>query len=109
MTTASVLYDFVTGDTGSSIKITCKDKETGAIISLVGASAKLRWVDITGVPVERTMQIVAPGTLGQVTYTFAANELFGPRMKFEVEVTDSANKIITTVRTIDVNVREQIG
>lgn len=104
----SATYDFVTGDTGSTLQVTCKDRDSGAIIDLTGATVRLRWKDAADVTVTKVMTVTAPLT-GVAKYTFGTGELIAPRMRMEVEITDSSAKVITTLSTIDVLVREQIG
>ena len=101
------MVDLVTGDTGSKLVTTCKDG-SGAAIDLTGATVMLHWEGEDGVLETRTMQI--ENLLGGVaTYTFAAGEIFAPKMVFEVQITDSGGKITTCVDKITLTVREQIG
>lgn len=101
------MVDLVTGDTGSKLTVNCKDK-TGSIISLTGSTVKLYWLDVNGSLVSRNMTIENAAN-GIVSYIFAANEIFAPKMIFEVEITDASGKIVTCLDKITLTVREQIG
>lgn len=101
-------YDFVTGDTGSRLQVTCKDSATGNAMSVAGATVRLRWEDANGDIATRTMTI-SDAAAGVVYYQFAANELIAPKMRFEVEVTDVSNNVVTGLDLIEVTVREQMG
>lgn len=102
-----IVADFVSGDTGSVLQVTCTDS-AGAAINLTGATVRLKWKTAANVLVERVMTIVT-ATSGICKYQFAAAELFSPSMVFEVEITDSAGKITTNLAPIVSVVREQIG
>ena len=102
------MVDLVTGDTGSVLSVTCKDSATGVVIDLTGATVKLRWEDAAGTIVSKTMTVTTPAT-GIATYQFATTEIFAPKMKFEVEITDSGGKIVSNLALIELTVREQLG
>lgn len=104
----STSYDFVTGDTGSTLHVTCKDRDSGSPIALSGSTVRLKWKKADGTLATQVMTITdAPN--GVAAYTFVAGELFSPKMRFEVEITDGTGKILTILNTIDVLVREQVG
>jgi hypothetical protein len=99
--------ELVTGDTGSVLQVTCTDNDTAAAIDLTGATVTLRWEGDTAI-VEKTMTIDdAAG--GVVSYQFLAGEIISPKMKFEVEITDSGGYITTNLELIEVVVREELG
>lgn len=100
-------YDLVTGDTGSSLVVNIKDTAS-AVVNLTGATIKFRWEGEDGVLVERTATI-SDAVNGVAEYQFATNEIFATKMRVEVEVTDSAGKIITGTDLITLQVREQLG
>lgn len=103
-------YDFVTGDTASSLQVTCKDKGTGAVIDLTDCSVILRWRKLSdGTEVEKAMSFVGSATLGVVKYQFEAGDLEAGKMKFEVEITDGSGHILTLTELIVANVREELG
>lgn len=99
---------FVANDSGSALQVTCKDKTTGVVIDLTGKTVQLRWEDADGVLVTREMVIVnGPG--GIASYKFALNELYGPTMRFEVQITDPVlQTVVTGVDLIEVGVREPL-
>lgn len=102
------MVDLVTGDTGSILTVTCNDSAAGTAINLTGATVKVRWEDATGVLVLKTMTIEnASG--GIASYQFASGEIFAPKMKFEIEITDAGGKIVTNLALIELTVREQLG
>ena len=98
----------VSGDTGSKLRVTCKDSATGAVINLTGATVIARWKTSTGTVVAKTMTVTSP-TGGTAEYQFAAGEIFAPAMRIEVEITDAGGAVITSVDFMTVYVRDQIG
>lgn len=95
--------DFVAGDTGSELQVTCKDNDTGLAIDLSGATVELLWDDSAGTLVTRTMTAVdAPN--GIMKYKFVASELFDPHMHFRVRITDAGGSILTSLKDIEVRV-----
>lgn len=101
------MTDLVTGDTGSTLTVTCKDG-AGAVINLTGATVELHWEGASGTVESRNMTVSAPAT-GVAAYTFSAGEIFAPAMAFEVEITDSAGKVVTCTEKIELTAREEIG
>lgn len=99
-------YDFVSNDTGSVLQVTCTSKSSGAAINLTGATVKLKWPGSNRTVVERTMTLVTP-LAGVVSYQFVAGELFGPEMRFEVEITDTGGMRTTMLDPIIVTVRPE--
>lgn len=101
-------YEFVTGDTGSKIVITCTDSVLGTAINLAGATVKLHWITNAGVLANKTMTVTSAAT-GVCEYQFLTGEIEAPTMTFEVEITDSASKVITSLDPVVVSVRNQLG
>lgn len=99
-------YDLVTGDTGSRLVVTCKDKD-GTAIDLTGATVRLQWEGENGVAVIQTMTINDAAN-GVASYQFAAGQIFAPRMVFEVEITDPLGNVVTSTEVITLTVREEI-
>lgn len=99
------MYQFVSGDTGSTLKVTCKNDSDNAVIDLTGATIKLKWKDSSSTLQTRTMTIVSPATSGIAEYQFLAGELFAGLMNFEIEITDSGGKIIRCLEIIAEKVR----
>lgn len=100
------MTDLVTGDTGSVIRVTCSD--SAGVINLTGAAVRIRWEGVDGLLVNRTMTI-DNAISGIVSYRFVANEIFHPKIVFEVEITDATGYIITSKDMLTLIVREQIG
>lgn len=101
-------YEFVTGDTGSKLVVTCTDSVLGTSIDLTGTTVKLHWITNAGVLANKTMTITSAAT-GVCNYQFLAAEIEAPTMTFEVEITDAATKVITSLDPIVVSVRDQLG
>lgn len=100
------MTDLVTGDTGSTISVTCKSA-AGVAINLTGATVLFRWEGAAGL-VEKAATITdAPN--GVCEYQFAAGEIIAPKMKIEVEITDSGGKVVTGTDLIELTVREELG
>ena len=100
--------ELVTGDTGSVLRITCKDNDTEAAIDLTGSTVRLRWEDDTGTVQTRTMTIVTAAS-GIVSYQFVTDEIIYGTMKFEVEITDSGGYKISNLALISIKTREQLA
>ncbi len=99
---------FVAGDTGSRLRLTCKDSETGNVIPLTGATVRLKWNDAAGALQEKTMTIES-AIGGIVYYDFLADELFGNKMKFEVEIEDSGGNILRNPTLVREDVRPALA
>lgn len=96
-------YDLVTGDTLTTLKVSVKD-ETGVAFDMTGMTAVFRWEDATGVIVSRNATISSD----KVSYQFATGEIFAPKMKIELEITNGAGKVVTATDLIVLNVRESL-
>lgn len=94
---------FVAGDTGSVLRVTCKDNATGAAINLTGATVELRW-NAGGITTTRTMTVI-DATNGVAEYQFTATDLVPGEMAFEVKITDSGGKILRNLNLLIENVR----
>lgn len=99
---------FVAGDTGSKLKVTCQDDDSGNAINLTGSTVKLKWDDADGALQTKTMTIT-DAVNGIAEYQFLASELFSRQMKFEVEITDSGGKVLHSLELIRENVREVLA
>lgn len=100
------MSDFVSGDTGSTLLVTCTD-DSSAAINLTGSTIKLRWQEAAGTVADKTMAIVSAAA-GTCSYKFLTGELFSPGMAFEIEITDSGGFKLSNVDLITANVRSQI-
>jgi hypothetical protein len=100
-------FRFVSGDTGSKLRVTCRNDSDNSVIDLTGATVALRWYNrATDAVIERTMSIINPATGGQAEYQFAAAELVAPEMDFEVRITDSGGKIVRSLDLLAEGVRQ---
>lgn len=88
-------YEFVAGDTGSTLQVTCKDNATGAVINLTGKTATLRWKNAGGALQSAAMTIASPAT-GIATYTFTSADLTAGLTQMEVRITDTATSNYVT-------------
>ncbi|SCX94107.1 hypothetical protein SAMN05216420_101396 [Nitrosospira sp. Nl5] len=100
------MADFVSGDTGSTLLLTCAD-DAGAAIDLTGCTIKLRWQEAAGTIADKTMTIVSAAA-GTCSYKFLAGELYPPAMAFEVKITDAGGFILKNVHLITVTVRDDL-
>lgn len=84
--------EFVSGDTGSKLRVTCRnDSPPNDPVDLTAAAVKLRWrnqantatveADMTG------LNGAAFDASGIAEYTFTANQLYSPQMAFEIRIT----------------------
>ena len=100
--------ELVTGDTGSILRITCKDNELGTAINLTGATVTLRWENASGTVTSKTMTIVTAAS-GICQYQFAAGEIIAGTMRFEVSITDASGYIVSNLTLIPIEVREEMA
>jgi len=103
-----VSYKFVSGDTGSVLRVTCTNDSDGSVINLTGSTVSLRWFDrATDAVINKAMTLVTPAS-GICSYQFVAGELVSPSMSFEVRITDGSSAVIRSLNLIDVDVRERL-
>ena len=102
-------YKFVAGDTGSILRVTCKNDSDDAVIDITGATMKLKWKNKSGILQTKTMTPINPPTNGKAEYQFATGELFPGLMEFEIEITDAASKIVRSVDLISLSVRRALS
>jgi len=101
----SATYDFVAGDTGSVLRVTCVNDDDDSAIDLTGATVALQWIRRSdGALQSKTMTIVTAAS-GICSYQFATGELEAPSMRFEVKITDSGSKVIRSLDPLEVDVR----
>lgn len=97
-------YQFVSGDTGSKLQVTCKNDGDGSVINLTGATVKIKWKTAAGATVTKTMTVInAAGGIAE--YQFASGELYEGWMNFEIEITDSSSKVIRNLSLLQEKVR----
>lgn len=100
-------WDFVAGDTGSKLVVTCKEQATKAVKNLTGASLKLKWKINDGTLSQPTMTITdAPNGIAE--YQFASGELVAGMMEAAVEITDSGGLVTTQLTPFQFAVRAEL-
>lgn len=100
-------YNFVEGDTGVKVRVTCTEGDPATVIDLTNFTVKLRWKGVGAIQ-ERTMTVInAVG--GIVQYQFVADELTADEMEFEVVLTDTAGFTRTSLSTFTERVREKLA
>lgn len=97
-------YQFVAGDTGSKLEVTCKNDADNTAINLTGATVKLKWKDAGGALQTKTMTITG-AVAGVAEYQFLTGELFAGTVDYEVEITDADGKIIRSLDLLREKVR----
>jgi hypothetical protein len=103
-------YQFVSGDTGSILRVTCTNDSDGSAVNLTGCSVALQWRDrLTESLISKSMTINSPATAGVVQYQFAANELVDPEMAFEVKITDGSGAVVRSLSLIVCSVRPALA
>ncbi len=102
------MTDFVTGDTGSTLRVTCRRKDALTIIDLSGATVVLSWKDKDGNTVSKNMTL-SDAVNGIAIYKFLATELVDPWMSFEVQITDPGGFILSNLVPIEVKVRAEFA
>lgn len=95
--------EFVTKTT-PILEVTCTD--SSGVIDLTGAVATLRWADGQTI-ISRTAQIYNAAA-GVIRYRFSENELYAPKMRFEVDIIDSAGNKTSNASLIEVKVRRSL-
>lgn len=105
----STVTHLVTGDTASVIRVALTDQTTRAPLNLTGSTVRLHWIRQSDLVLQVRVMTVTDPLTGVATYNFAAGEIEAPSMEFEVEITNSSSKILTSTKTFKAKVREQLG
>lgn len=100
--------EFVAGDTGSKLVMTCKDKGTGDLIDLTGLTVRLKYKIAGGELQTKAMSVQSPATAGKAEYLFLGNELVDGEMVGEVEIEDGNGKIVTQVNPFRLAIRPKV-
>jgi hypothetical protein len=100
--------DLVAGDTGSVLRVTLKDNETGAPVpGLASSTVRMKYRARNGPLTTRQMNIQdAPNAI--VTYQFVAGELIAGPLTCEFEVTDASGQTVTSLQEFDLTVRPKL-
>lgn len=98
-------YDFREGDTGSILRVHCKDNDTGAVIDVTNSSVNLQWRKASDGSLASVSMTIIDAPNGIVEYKFAAGELTPPGMDFSIKITDPTTKYVTSLNSIFKSVR----
>ena len=85
--------EFVEGDSGSVLRVTCKNNSDKVVIDLTGKSVKLRFQIDSGTVAEKAMTVVLPATGGKADYQFLTSELVAGVMRAAAEITEGSSII----------------
>ena len=100
-------YQFVAGDTGSILEVTCVNDSDGVPINLNGCTVHLRWRSASGAQVSQEMTVTdAPAGIAE--YQFLSTELYYGTMEFEAQITDVNSKVIRSLDLITEKVRRAL-
>ena len=81
-------YDFRAGDTLSTLKRRCRNKQDGSVIPLTGHTVDLLW----GANVQ--LMAIIDANAGVVGYQFTAGELVVGDMDFRMRITETATGFV---------------
>jgi hypothetical protein len=113
MATLGAVFDFVQGDTLTTIKSQLKDEDTGAVIDLTGGSASVRFVfrrpadGAWSTPIDRNLTVTDAAN-GLVEYQFLTGELLPGIMRLEASASLATGKTITTKRFTEFTIRPRL-
>ena len=106
-------FDFVEGDTLTTLKSQLFDEDTGIPLDLTGGSAFVRFVfqrpadGAWSVPQDRQMT-VTDAAQGKVEYQFQSGELLTGLMRLEATATLANGRSVTTKRFTEFTVRARL-
>ena len=100
---------FVAADTGSKLTVTCKEKSTGSVIDLTGATGQIRFKiispdksEVALVTAAMTVEVAASGT---ISYTFTSGQLAEGLLVADVTLTLSGGGTVTNTAPIEEVIR----
>lgn len=99
-------YQLVEKDTLTTLQVTCKRADTGAVIDLTGITPTLKYKIGGGTLVSRTMTVTT-ATMGLCTYQFVTNELTPGIMVAEVELL-SGGKVVSSLEVARLTIRAKL-
>lgn len=100
-------FTFVSGDTDSTLEITCTDTADPAVaINLANCTVRLYW-QVGDVERGGTMTVTDAAN-GVAEYTFVTGDLLAGTMTAEVEIEDTSGHILTCQDVLEYAVRERI-
>lgn len=103
--------EFVAGDTGSTLRVTCLDNETGLPLDLNSRTVWIKWKSNGTIPagLPKQMDKVDPQINGVAEYLFAAGELVAGVMEIEVEVREAGGNSVRNLDLLIETVREALA
>jgi len=106
---AVTLFDFVEGDTNSTVRIPIVNKQTRAVIDLTNA-ATVRFIYTidSGSTQSRIMTILSPATAGICEYQFVTGDLVAGIMTANIEVTFTDSTILSQLDSFTFNIRAKL-
>jgi hypothetical protein len=113
MATLGAVFDFVEGDTLTTIKSQLVDEDTGIVLDLTGGSAAVRFVfrrpgdGAWSIPVDRALTVTDAAN-GKVEYQFLTGELLPGLMRLEASASLATGKTITTKRFTEFTIRPRL-
>ena len=113
MATLGAEFDFVEGDTLTTIKSALVDQDNGSALDLTGGSASVRFVfrrpgdGAWSAPTDRALTVTDAAN-GLVEYQFLTGELLPGIMRLEASATLSNGKTITTKRFTEFTIRPRL-
>ena len=102
------MADFVVGDTETKVKFKLRNRTTGDVIDLTGASVTFRYKISTPATKVRTMNVESPATGGVVSYQFVSGDLAAGLLEGEVQAVLSSGKRLTSADTVRYEIRDQL-
>jgi hypothetical protein len=101
------MYDFVTNDTVSKLKVTCVKRSDGTPVDLTGSTINLKFRCGPGAIITRAMGVTS-AVNGQAEYTFAVGELQADDLTGEVEITTAGGFIMSSLTFVKHRVRPKL-
>jgi len=104
------IIELVQGDTKPSLVVTLKDKKTGGVINITGATIRLKFKGIDDTELTDTLVgVVLDGAAGLGKFDWGVTSLSGEAGVYvgEVEITFSDGSVQTVYDVLRFNMREQ--
>ncbi|MDT7040849.1 BppU family phage baseplate upper protein [Candidatus Nitronereus thalassa] len=101
--------ELISLDTGSVLVVTCKNNQDGQVLSLTGATVRLRY-KIDGGAAQTVVMTITDAANGLVQYQFGDNELaVGLVLVGETEITDGTGKVVTQLEPFVLPLRSRLS
>ncbi len=110
----SHIFDFVEGDTGSTLQVTCVDQD-GTAINLTDATVRLYWGFSDGDGMHSATMTITDAANGVVEYKFVNDDVVKKQdlhpgtLTAEVEIIDSGGLRTTSMTELVYEVRKRIN